>query len=144
MIVLYPTGIYTSFEQFKDNAPAIPMFYVGVNRQTGEVNLYQLTSDSTKQLVPNAWGLAVGNELYKYQNGQLYAIEKDGNGFALSKYLDYQTRKNKALFWRRTVGNRQGDNNPYNDKHIYRAPTQDSTIHIEATHIDMKTGSLTF
>ena len=141
----YPTGIYTSFQQFLDNAPAIPEFMVHVNKTTGKIELLQLSEkDSSQQIVNNLWGIAVGNELYKYDDGQLYPIEKAGKGFMLSKYIDPQIRKNKGLYWRRNVGGRTGDYNPFDDKHIYRSPAKDFTLNIEATHLDMKTGNLTF
>ncbi len=140
----YLSGIYTSYQDFLNNAPAVKNFYVGVDTGTHKVILYQLNQDSTVDVLPDAWGLSVHNELYYYQDGQLYPIEKDGKGFALSKYLDFKTRKNNAQFWRITVGKKQGDGNPYDDNHIFRAAADSISIKIEATHLDMKTGKLTF
>jgi hypothetical protein len=143
---VHPAGIYTTFQEFLNNAPSVTHFMVGVDDNTRQVMLYQLAADTSKTPLPNAWGLSVGREIYRFQNGQLYAIEKEENGFALSKYLDYMTRKNQGNFWRRTIGRKQGDVNPFNDKHIFRvaAQTNGTTYYIETTHLNMNNGNITF
>lgn len=141
-----PKGIYRSFQEFKNNAPSIQNFYLKVDTTTKQVSLYQFSvTDSSANKVDSAWGLSINNELYKYSNGHLYAIEKSGNGFVLSKYLNYMTRKNQAIFWRRYVGNRQGDDNPYDDAHIYRIPVfKNSPAKVQVIRVDMSSGNLGF
>lgn len=140
---VYPTGVFVSFQEFLNNSPSIAKFYTMVDTGTKEVQIYQVYDDSTSNMVPQVWGICVNNELYRYQNGQLYAIEKEGQGFTLSKYIDFRRRKNQAFFWRRYVGERQGDNNPFNDAHIYRTSINGSPdIKIEAALIDMNNGNI--
>lgn len=140
---IYPTGVFVTFNEFVNNSPSIGKFYTMVDTGTKEVQVYQVYEDSTSTLLADLWGICVNNELYRYKNGQLYAIEKEGEGFTLSKYIDFRRRKNQAFFWRRYIGERQGDNNPFNDAHIYRTSINGSPdIKIEAALIDMTTGEI--
>jgi hypothetical protein len=133
----YPRGVYTSFAEFKSNQPSITNFYADVNKENNQVELYQIMADSSSQLIPKAWGISVNNELYFYADGQLYPIEKSGNTFYMAKYLELFTRKNKAIYWRRIIGVRQGDTNPFNDAHIFRKSVPPANeITLEATHLD--------
>lgn len=142
---VFNQGILLSYQEFLDDAPSSSNFFVGVDNQTSKVKIFQLTSDSSMHLIVNPWGLSIHNELYKFVDGGLYAIEQLGNGFILSKYKDYKTRKNNANFWRANVGSRMGNANPYDDKHIIRVPALISNdLKIEATHLDMNTGKLSF
>jgi hypothetical protein len=55
----------------------------------------------------------------------------------MAKYLELFTRKNKAIYWRRIIGVRQGDTNPFNDAHIFRKSVPPANeITLEATHLD--------
>jgi hypothetical protein len=133
----YSRGVYTSFEEFKNNAPSIANFYADVDSASKKVQLYQIASDSSSQLIGKAWGVSVNNELYFYAGGQLYPIERSGNTFYMAKYLEPRTRKNQAFYWRQIIGARQGDTNPYNDAHVLRktVPTA-KNVTLEATHLD--------
>ncbi|MEO8820897.1 MAG: hypothetical protein ABI374_08660 [Ginsengibacter sp.] len=134
---IHPTGIYTSFEEFKNNTPSIKNFYADVDSQSKKVQLYQVSADSSSKLIEKAWGISVNNELYYYDEGQLYPIEKSGNTFYMAKYLEPSTRKNQAFYWRQIIGARQGDTNPYNDAHVLRKNVSTTNnISLEATHLD--------
>jgi len=138
----FATGIYTSFDQFLDNAPAIPSFKIKVNKETDSVELYKIDGrDSSGVLVKNAWGISVGNELYKISKGKLLAIEKVGSGFMLSKFVDPKRRKNNAIFWRNNIGSRKGVKNPFGNK-VSLKTTSVKGQKIKLTHLDMKTGEL--
>ena len=138
----FVTGIYTSFEQFLADAPAIASFKVKINRDTDSVELYKINGrDSSGVLVKNAWGISVGNELYKINKGKLLAIEKMGNGFMLSKYVDPKQRKNNALFWRNNIGSRKGVKNPFGNKDSLKS-TSVKGQKFKLTHLDMNTGEL--
>lgn len=133
----YANGVYTSFDEFKNNTPSIRNFYADVNNKNNQVELYQIAADSSSQLIQNAWGLSINNELYYYSSGQLYPVEKSGNGFYMAKYLDYRTRKNQAIYWRKIIGARQGDTNPYNDAHVLRKTVPAAKdVSLETTHLD--------
>ncbi|MEJ7673291.1 MAG: hypothetical protein WKF59_11395 [Chitinophagaceae bacterium] len=94
------SGIYLSFNEFKNNAPSIRNYYVNVDSQNNKVKIYQILPDSSSKLIEKAWGLSLNNELYFYASGQLYPIEKSGNTFYMAKYLEPKTRRNQALYWR--------------------------------------------
>jgi len=131
----YHDGIYTTFNEFKNNAPAITRFYATIDDKDKAVKLYQLMPDSTSKLIENAWGVSVNNELYFYSAGQLYPIEKAGNGFYIAKYLEPRTRRNQAIYWRKYIGKWQGDENPYNNAQVLKR-SAGKDIAIEATHLD--------
>src|SRR6185437_7300940 len=118
--VEYADGVYLSCNEFKNNTPSVGKFYADVNPANNQVVLYKIAADSSSQLIQNAWGLSVNNELYFFANGQLYPIEKSGNTFYMAKYLESRTRKNQAIYWRKIIGSKQGDTNPYNDAHVFR------------------------
>lgn len=135
----YKDGVYTSFEEFKNNTPSITNFYADVDSQSNKIELYQIASDSSSQLIQKAWGISVNDELYFYKSGQLYPIEKSGNTFYMAKYLEPRTRKNQAFYWRKIIGVRQGDANPFNDAHVLRKNVSTANnISLEATHLDFE------
>jgi len=133
----YANGVYMSFNEFKNNTPSVSKFYADVNPVNNKVALYKIAADSSSQIIQNAWGVSVNNELYFYTEGQLYPIEKLGNTFYIAKYLEPRTRKNQAIYWRKIIGSKQGDTNPYNDAHVLRkaVPTA-KNVSLEATHLD--------
>lgn len=141
----YKSGIYLSFSEFKNNEASVSQFYADVDALTNEVNLYEILPDSSFGKVENAWGVAVNNEVYFYSGRQLYPVEKWGNTFFISKYLDFRKRKNQGLYWRRYIGAKQGDNNPFNDAHILKrsVPVNPET-ELEATHLDLDTEDFTY
>lgn len=133
----YQQGIYLSFNEFKNNTPAITNFYADVNAKNDQVELYQIMPDSSSQLIDSAWGLSINNELYHYAEGQLYPIEQSGNTFYVAKYLKPDARRNQAFYWRKYVGSKQTDNNPYNDAHELRKKVPGAkNVSLEATHLD--------
>jgi hypothetical protein len=138
----YSPGVYTSFEQFLADAPAISIFRIKVNKGTGSVELYKISGqDSAGILVKNAWGISVGNELYKINKGKLLAIEKVGSCFMLSKFVDPKLRKNNAIFWRNNIGSRKGVKNPFDIEDVLKT-TSVKVQKIKLTHLDMNTGEL--
>ncbi|ANI90117.1 hypothetical protein A9P82_12985 [Arachidicoccus ginsenosidimutans] len=141
----YKTGVFVSFNEFKNDAPSITQFFTSFDTASHNILINQLDKDDEMQLVQNVWGIASNNELYVYVDGQLYPIEKNGTGFYLSKYIDFTKRTNQAVYWRNKIGNFQGDTNPFNDNHVYRVPLSgSSSIKTEALRIDMQTGKLTY
>lgn len=139
----YHDGIYTTFNEFKNNAPAITRFYATIDDRSKAVKMYQLMPDSTSKLIEQVWGVSVNNELYFYNAGQMYPIEKSGNGFYLAKYLEPSTRRNQAIYWRKYIGKWQGDDNPYNNAHVLKR-SADKDIAIEATHLDFDMEDFTY
>lgn len=146
---VYTKGVYRSFSEFLGNAPsANGSVWIAADsaKGNGYVKLYRLGSDSSVSEVGDAWGICLGgHEIYKLEAGRLVPIEKSGNGFVLSRYLDYRTRKNQALAWRMAVGSSwPNDNNPYERK---RAETLRGFLGKKApvaTRLDLLSGELTF
>ncbi len=143
---VYQAGLFTSFDQFKKDSPAIKRFSIHIGSDSlHSLSFYFQNTDGSSSLIQNVWGISAGNELYIFQEGQLYPIEKYSGGFYLSKYINPLKRKNQAIYWRRRIGALQGDNNPFDDAHIYRAPAIPSSgLKLETTYLDMKSGQLTF
>lgn len=99
------TGIYMSYEEFKENKPSFEQFFLKTDTisKTIEVNSFSEMDSITKPVTP--WAIAVNNELYIYQEKKLYPVEAVGNNLVFSKFIDPDTRKNNASFWLMTVGN---------------------------------------
>lgn len=95
-------GVYSTFEEFKNNAPSIDSFLV--RRSGSKLIVLKWNSDGTQTPLPELWGLCSNNELYKYYRGELIPIEKEDQSFILSHYLEAINRKNKAIFWSSILG----------------------------------------
>lgn len=142
---IYPKGVFMTFQEFKDNAPSVSNFLVKADTTAGKINLYQLMADSSAKALNDAWGVSINNELYKFKDGNLYPIEQSGKGYSLSKYLDFNNRKNQGFYWRRSVGIMLKDNNPFDDSHIYRVPIAKGVpFQVESTRIDDASGDLAY
>ncbi|QES88700.1 hypothetical protein [Rhizosphaericola mali] len=150
-------GIFKTFKDFLNNKPISNAIYFWLEpdtlKENGDIKLNYLGTDSSIVTVTNAWGVCFGaNELYKMEGSKLIPIEKKGNYFILSKYVDFPIRKNQAILWRRAVGAYwNGDNNPYERKRTLilntkkdRAESKSAIVDPIATKIDMRTGMLTF
>lgn len=99
-----PTGIYMSYEEFKANKPSFRQFFIKTNieAKTIAVNSFTETDSTLRPVTP--WAVAVHNELYVYHDNKLYPVEAVGNNLVFSKFIDPDTRKNNAAFWRLNVG----------------------------------------
>lgn len=99
-----PTGIYMSYDEFKANKPSFEQFFIKTDTTTKtiEVNSFGQADSALKPVEP--WAIAVNNELYVFQGNKLYPVEAVGNNLVFSKFIDPDTRKNNASYWRMTVG----------------------------------------
>lgn len=99
-----PTGIYMSYDEFKANKPSFEQFFLKTDTMTKSivVNAYKEMDSTLRPVTP--WAIAVNNELYVYQGKKLYPVEAVGNNLVFSKFIDPDTRKNNASFWRMTIG----------------------------------------
>lgn len=91
-------GVYTSFKEFKNNAPSIRSFVVRPQKKD-KVAVYQVLEDGREVEVEKVWGLCYQNELYKVLFGELIPLEQIGKGFMISDYLEASNRRNRAMFW---------------------------------------------
>lgn len=140
----YKYGVYRNYDEFKNDAPSISNFIVDVDTNNAKVKIFEFDmADSIKIEIVNPWGISIGTELYKFDEGYLYPIEKDGNFFVLSKYLNPMKRQNQAYFWRQAIGDRLTNDNPYDDRFIIRKPVGKDEITLEAIKIDRNTVEIT-
>lgn len=145
---VYPTGIYASFDEFKNNNPSLKNPVIKIDSiDHHKILLCQLLPDSSAKEIPTAWGLSIRGELYCYKNGALIPIEKSKGAIVFSRYQEFATRKNQAIFYRSIIGPNNGDHNPFSGKHFY--PASDKAVANlpnppEATGIDLQTGDLSF
>ena len=72
-------GVYTSFEEFRNNAPSIHDFEVRPNN--GHLALYLRNGDGTSYYTHNVWGYCNGEEVFIMRDGLLHLLRKDGNSF---------------------------------------------------------------
>lgn len=100
-------GVYTSFKEFKNNAPSIRSYIVKPQKR-GKVAVYQVLEDGKEIEVEKVWGLCHQNELYKVLFGELIPLEQVGRGFMISDYLEASNRRNRAMFWASMLGGMGG------------------------------------
>ncbi len=108
--------------------------------------------------IVDPWGISKNGELYKYHDGQFIAIEKYGNGFIISDYVEKATRRNSNIFFASFFGGVVGGavgggiaGALTSGSKKNRLLLVDNISHItkkkrqpEATRIDMNTGEFTF
>ncbi|MGN7787358.1 hypothetical protein ACTJIJ_22680 [Niabella sp. 22666] len=140
----FASGIYMNYDEFKSQKPSFGQFFLKADAVKNTVQVHSFTSaDSTlRPVIP--WGVAVGNELYIYNNNKLYPVEAKGNNLVLSKYIDPESRGNNARFWRMNVANRlEGSNkNPFdNINELWLPNYRNKGINGEATKINADTGT---
>jgi hypothetical protein len=72
-------GVYTGFDEFRNNTPAIRDF--DVMEQNGSLALYLKNGDGTSAYTHKAWGFCNGHDIFLMRDGLLHPIRKDGNSF---------------------------------------------------------------
>ena len=72
-------GVYTSFEEFRNNAPSIHDFEV--RSDNGHLALYLRNGDGTSYYTHNVWGYCNGKQVFIMRDGLLHLLRKDGNSF---------------------------------------------------------------
>ena len=142
----FPTGIYMSYQEFRQGKPSFTQFFVETDTASGKVIVNSFTqTDSTMRPVPQAWAIAVANELYVLQNGVLIPAEAVGNNLVLSKYIDPDTRKNNGTFWRSNIGNRFSTHeagNPFDNRYVIKLSNyRNRGISGEAVKLNADTGA---
>lgn len=137
-------GVYMSYEEFKANKPSVTAPF-RAEKSRRKLTLYTLDVDNNKVPISHAWGFCSRNELYKLDGNNIVPLEKSGNGFIISRYLQYAQRRNKAIFMSALLGGAAG-------AVIASGATQISVVTAipyimkqqpEATALDMITGDLT-
>lgn len=72
-------GVYTDFEEFRNNAPSIHDFEV--RPAGGYLALYLRNGDGTSYYTHDVWGYCNGKEVFIMRDGLLHPLRKDGNSF---------------------------------------------------------------
>ena len=155
----YREGAYASFEEFLQNKPSITNFRIFSIGKKKEIKIVNVSENNQVDTV-NIWGFCKEGEIYKYDAGLLVSIEKQGNGFIISNYVEQASRHNNGIFMAAFLGGLGGGlvgglivgivagSIGSNDSdrllvksipYITKAKKQP-----EATCIDMKTGELSF
>ncbi len=88
----YNEGAYANFQEFLQNKPSITM-YTPVKVDKRKVILVQV-KDNNQPDTLKVWGVCKNGELYKYEEGFLIPLEKQGAGFIISNYVKLSSRRN--------------------------------------------------
>ena len=72
-------GVYTSFEEFRKNAPSIPHFEIRMEKK--EQLLYIQDGNGSFYYSHDAWGYCDGRAVFIMRDGKLYQLWKEGNAF---------------------------------------------------------------
>jgi hypothetical protein len=68
-------GVYTSFQEFRDNAPSIQNFEI--QRE----NLYLRDANGASSFSHDVWGCSDGKSVFIMRDGKLYPLWKEGKAF---------------------------------------------------------------
>jgi hypothetical protein len=90
----YNEGAYASFREFLNNKPSV-LSYLPVTVEKKKIKLIQMKDDNQVDTIA-IWGLCKKGELYKYEEGYLIPIEKQGNNFIISNYVKLASRRNHS------------------------------------------------
>jgi hypothetical protein len=135
----YNPGLFMNFEEFRENKPSIREYEI-------------VTSGKDKVMISvkgekiNPWGLCKDGELYKFYEDALLPIEKKGNGFIISNYLEKASRRNGAVFMASLFGGAIGGALASSSANL-KLPTVDVPYlkkNPDACTINMSTGKLDF
>jgi hypothetical protein len=72
-------GVYTGFQEFRNNAPSIHDFEV--RPDNGHLALYLRNGDGTSYYTHDVWGFCNGKQVFIMRDGLLHLLQKDGNSF---------------------------------------------------------------
>lgn len=92
----YREGAYASYEEFLANNPSIKNYEKVVGKKK-KVKLINTTENDRKDTL-SVWGICKNGEIYKYHQESLIPIERKGNGFVISGYVENTIRHNNNNF----------------------------------------------
>ncbi|TWW01899.1 hypothetical protein [Chitinophaga pinensis] len=141
----YKPGVYKTYQEFLENKPSIEKFNVEVKRR--DVIIQEVgTNDNIGPVVENPWGICKDGELYIYYKERLIPIEKSGNSFVISNYLEASNRRNQSLFWGGLIGGVGGAALGLTTSGLFNVETIPyiTRQQPEATTLDIDNGTLMF
>ncbi len=72
-------GVYTNFDEFRNNSPSLPDFEVKVENK--ERLLYVKDADGKSYYSHDAWGYCDGKDFFVMRDGQVCRLWREGNAF---------------------------------------------------------------
>lgn len=93
---VYTEGAYKNFEEFTQNKPSI-YIYKAETFYDGKTKFITGFTDEKEKRI-NIWGVCKKGEIYKFAEKQLVPIEKEGNNFIVSHYIEKSNKRNRGLF----------------------------------------------
>ena len=99
---VYNEGAYATFEEFIRNKPSV-MNFESVYGEKNRIKFIKPGSDPQTDTL-HIWGLCQKGDIYKYHEGYLLKIEKQGMGFIISSYVENTNRQNRSVFSSRMTG----------------------------------------
>ena len=152
----YQEGAYANYEEFLQNKPSVIDYRLFILGKKKEIKFVKISGDNKGDTV-NVWGFCKEGEIYKYQDNLLIPIEKQGNGFIISNYVEMATRRNGNIAFGAMIGGLTwgligglvatwaGTASSGKSLLVTSIPyITKSRKQPEATCIDMKTGELSF
>lgn len=88
----YRDGAYANFAEFLANNPSIKN-YETVATKKKRITMVSAGKNNNKDTL-SVWGICKNGEIYKYYQEFLIPIEKQGNGFIISGYVEKTSRRN--------------------------------------------------
>lgn len=143
---VFKEGVYASFNEFLQNSPSVTRFdAVAENKK---LKIFAIEG-ADKKLLDMPWGLCKNGEIYKYEEGDLIPLERTGDGFIISTYLENTNRRNKNMFLAALLGGAIGAIAVHDASSSIKIYSVTAIPYItkkqpEACAIDMMTGELTF
>jgi hypothetical protein len=138
-------GTFMTFEEFLQNTPSVSRFETEIIDKK-KLKILAVKEDSSRiEIKP--WGICKEGEMYKFYEGNLIPIEKKGNGFIISDYLEKSQRRNSGIAFGALFGGLTGVAIASATSPKLFPVTLFSYIkkqQPDASAIDMKTGELTF
>lgn len=98
----YQNGVYMTYNEFLQNDPSVRHYSTQFNKKKGVRFFIKDSTGNEQEIIP--WGICKEDELYKYKEHNLIPVERVGNGFFISSYLENKRRRNNAVFWGALVG----------------------------------------
>lgn len=141
---VYKEGVYVTYKEFLANAPSVTAFEVVTEKKRPVV--YTISADSSRKRMDAFWGVCYKGELYKSDDRDLAPIERKGNAFVLSQYIDDIKRRNKSMFWSAAIGGAIGASiaEAASKVHVVRWIPKIAELDAEATAVDWENGELVF
>ncbi|MEP7163578.1 MAG: hypothetical protein ABI741_02735 [Ferruginibacter sp.] len=100
---VYREGAYATFDEFLQNKPSVINFRLFILGKKKDIKFVKVSDDGRSDTV-RVWGFCKEGEIYKCEDNLLIPIEKQGNGFIISNYVEMATRRNGNIAFGAMIG----------------------------------------